>query len=312
MSESFDLAPKSPRPRAQTPRRTSERARRSPPTSAPLPTIIVGDVHGDLDGLVETLQHAGLLDSRRRWCGGRGRLVQLGDCVDRGRHSIEVLDLLRRLQDEAARDGGEVVRLLGNHELELMRDCDAYARNLPSPRRVGARLRDEAAEGRLHAAAEVHGWLCLHGGLQPALGRQLRVEAREAGHGKGTRALVAHANQLLRMASVTRDFSHAYFDRDEGALWTYAHDLVASAGARRIPQIVGHSVNDTPFGRDGILTADQGLSYAMCGVRSYLSLDADSVRWTASRQGGPWLRETRALADLWVHRMTTTSEAHAA
>jgi hypothetical protein len=43
--------------------------------------------------------------------------VQTGDVLDRGPDSRKVLDLLRRLEGEAARAGGRVYALLGNHEL---------------------------------------------------------------------------------------------------------------------------------------------------------------------------------------------------
>lgn len=82
--------------------------------------VAVGDVHGAYDRLVEILAVADVIDSRQRWSGGRTHLVQLGDVVDRGPDSRKVLDLLRRLQDEAPRAGGAVHPLLGNHEAMRM------------------------------------------------------------------------------------------------------------------------------------------------------------------------------------------------
>jgi hypothetical protein len=82
--------------------------------------VAVGDVHGAYERFVEILTVSGLIDDRQRWAGGRTQLVQLGDVVDRGPDSRKVLDLLRRLQDEAARAGGGVHPLLGNHEAMRM------------------------------------------------------------------------------------------------------------------------------------------------------------------------------------------------
>jgi hypothetical protein len=82
--------------------------------------VAVGDVHGAYDRLVEVLRAAGLLDGRAHWAGAKTHLVQLGDVVDRGPDSRKALDLLRRLQDEAARAGGAVHILLGNHEVMRM------------------------------------------------------------------------------------------------------------------------------------------------------------------------------------------------
>lgn len=82
--------------------------------------VAVGDVHGAYDRLVEILRVAGLVDGRAHWVGANTHLVQLGDIVDRGPDSRKALDLLRRLQDEAARAGGAVHVLLGNHEVARM------------------------------------------------------------------------------------------------------------------------------------------------------------------------------------------------
>lgn len=82
--------------------------------------VAVGDVHGAYDQFVGILRTAGLLDSRDRWSGGRAILVQTGDVLDRGPDSRKVLDLLRRLERDAARAGGRVYPLLGNHELMRM------------------------------------------------------------------------------------------------------------------------------------------------------------------------------------------------
>jgi hypothetical protein len=82
--------------------------------------VAIGDVHGAYDRFVGILRAAGLIDARARWIGGRAILVQTGDVVDRGAHSRRALDLLRRLEGEAARAGGRVYALLGNHEVMRM------------------------------------------------------------------------------------------------------------------------------------------------------------------------------------------------
>jgi hypothetical protein len=85
--------------------------------------VAVGDVHGAHDAFLRILRAAGLVDARGRWSGGRAVLVQTGDLLDRGTDSRKVLDLLRRLERDAARAGGAVHALLGNHEvMRLVRD----------------------------------------------------------------------------------------------------------------------------------------------------------------------------------------------
>ncbi|MBI3049466.1 MAG: metallophosphoesterase [Acidobacteria bacterium] len=82
--------------------------------------VAVGDVHGAYDRFVSVLRAAGLIDGRARWTGGRAVLVQTGDVLDRGADSRRVLDLLRRLERDAAGAGGRVYALLGNHEVMRM------------------------------------------------------------------------------------------------------------------------------------------------------------------------------------------------
>jgi hypothetical protein len=79
--------------------------------------VAVGDIHGAYEPFVKILQTAGMIDARQRWIAGGAVLVQTGDIVDRGSDSRRVLDLLRRLEDEAQRAGGRVLPLIGNHEI---------------------------------------------------------------------------------------------------------------------------------------------------------------------------------------------------
>ena len=79
--------------------------------------VAIGDVHGAFDTFVAILREAGLIGGNRRWSGGRAVLVQTGDVLDRGPDSKKVLDLLRSLETDAARAGGQVHALVGNHEV---------------------------------------------------------------------------------------------------------------------------------------------------------------------------------------------------
>lgn len=90
-------------------------------TFAGVPRVVaVGDVHGAYDRFLAILQAAHVVDAKGHWSGGRTHLVQLGDVLDRGTEGPRVLDLLMRLQREAARAGGQVHALLGNHEVMNM------------------------------------------------------------------------------------------------------------------------------------------------------------------------------------------------
>jgi hypothetical protein len=79
--------------------------------------VAVGDVHGAYEQFVSILTHAKLIDASQRWTGGTATLVQTGDYTDRGAKVRQVLDLLIALEERARAGGGEVVTLLGNHEV---------------------------------------------------------------------------------------------------------------------------------------------------------------------------------------------------
>lgn len=65
----------------------------------------------------EALRLAGAIDEKDRWVGGKLVLVQVGDQLDRGDDEPEILRLLDALTTEAARSGGAVHVLNGNHEI---------------------------------------------------------------------------------------------------------------------------------------------------------------------------------------------------
>lgn len=86
------------------------------PAAAGDRVVAIGDVHGAYEQFVAILQSAQLIDADTHWIGGDTTLVQTGDLFDRGVRVREVMDLLMRLQQEAATAGGRVIVLLGNHE----------------------------------------------------------------------------------------------------------------------------------------------------------------------------------------------------
>lgn len=84
----------------------------------PVPTrvIAVGDLHGDVRAFGAIGRAAGLMDEDGRWSGGDAHLVLMGDLMG-GADSRLLLDAVIRLEREAARAGGRVHALLGNHDL---------------------------------------------------------------------------------------------------------------------------------------------------------------------------------------------------
>lgn len=78
--------------------------------------VAFGDIHGDYSRLIELLHTANLIDAKNEWSGGATHLVLDGDMIDRGPASRKVLDFVMALQTQAAKAGGAVHPLIGNHE----------------------------------------------------------------------------------------------------------------------------------------------------------------------------------------------------
>jgi hypothetical protein len=124
--------------------------------------VAFADVHGAYAEVTSLLRSVGVVDEGLHWTGGRTHLVSLGDLLDRGADSRKVMDLLIRLQGEAATAGGQVHVVLGNHEamnvLGDLRYVDpgeyaAFAGEEPRDQRETLRADWVARNGAASAAA---------------------------------------------------------------------------------------------------------------------------------------------------------------
>jgi hypothetical protein len=79
-------------------------------------TVAIGDLHGDFDAYMKTLQAASLVDQRGRWTAGETHLVQTGDIPDRGADTKKIIEHMAGLAKQAGKQGGRVHNLIGNHE----------------------------------------------------------------------------------------------------------------------------------------------------------------------------------------------------
>lgn len=82
--------------------------------------VAFGDVHGAYDDWVALLRQLGLVDDQLNWSGGDSHLISLGDLIDRGPGSRQVVELMIRLDAQAEQAGGAVHMVLGNHEVMVM------------------------------------------------------------------------------------------------------------------------------------------------------------------------------------------------
>lgn len=77
-------------------------------------TLVIGDIHGEIDKLDRIL-------AQIPWQESDTQLVFLGDYIDRGKHSRDVIDRVLQVREE--RPG--TVFLRGNHELMMMQALDS-------------------------------------------------------------------------------------------------------------------------------------------------------------------------------------------
>jgi Calcineurin-like phosphoesterase len=84
---------------------------------SPRRVIAIGDLHGDFGGMEAALRAGGAIDETGHWRGGDLVVVQTGDLLDRGDDEQRIIDNLERLETEARAAGGDLIWLLGNHEL---------------------------------------------------------------------------------------------------------------------------------------------------------------------------------------------------
>lgn len=153
--------------------------------TTPQPEIVTGvariavlsDIHGQFDLAVRLLQANGVIDANRRWSYGRGHLVVVGDCFDRGPRVTEVLWLLYGLQQQARKAGGDIHILLGNHEMMTLsgdlryinekytqvasRMASSYPALYSANSVLGRWLR------RLPTIVKINDMLFVHGGISP-------------------------------------------------------------------------------------------------------------------------------------------------
>jgi hypothetical protein len=96
--------------------------------------VALSDPHGMFKNLTHLLSACKLTTSDSHWLADRTLLLVVGDSIDKGPQSLEVLDLWRTLSAEAPHNGSRVIVLLGNHEAEFLADSNT---------KKAATLRDE-------------------------------------------------------------------------------------------------------------------------------------------------------------------------
>ncbi|TWI10652.1 phosphatidylinositol 3-/4-kinase [Lysobacter ruishenii] len=237
--------------------------------------VAIGDVHGAYPEFVQVLEGTGLVDANLHWIGGRTHLVQNGDVFSRGDQALKVVELLMRLQGEAAAAGGAVHPLLGNHEvMSLTGDlryispgefatyatADGAARDHAIGARDGylERMQALAPEGRIGrwllqrpVMITINDDLFVHGGVSDKLAGQT-LEQVNANAIRDVRAFAAGWQALINGGAIkaTDDFDHILAVAKALAV-TPADPLVPPSPLQGHAQAITAAVKGLPFQSDG-------------------------------------------------------------
>lgn len=232
--------------------------------AAPERILAVGDVHGRFASFLRVLHSAGVIDDAGSWTFGADHLVCCGDLMDRDRDVVGLLWFLRRLEVEAARAGGAVHVILGNHEQLALQGDERYVHRdlLAASARLGIPYADLFGAGTVlgdwlrskHAIVRIGDVAFVHGGISGPLlalaGQQeLDVDGintlvrRHLGVSRAERRADPVLEGLFGSAGPL--WHRGYFRAEEQYHPTSSDELdqaLAWLGARRI--VVGHTEFD--------------------------------------------------------------------
>ena len=82
--------------------------------------LAISDLESGYKTFRDYLINNRVIDSDLNWTFGKGHLVLVGDFVDRGKSTNQVLWFIYKLEQEAKKQGGNVHFIIGNHELYNM------------------------------------------------------------------------------------------------------------------------------------------------------------------------------------------------
>lgn len=208
------------------------------------PFLAVGDLHGRLDLLDRLLSRLGTPDGQ--WLAAFP-MIFVGDYIDRGEHSAQVLHRLYALSQ--ARPG--VTCLLGNHEQMMLDFLDAPEEKGPRWVRYGGlQTLGSFGLGYVSENATAAQWRDIAARLTEALGPELRrwLAARPLIWTSGNVSVVHAAAD-----------PHRPLDRQERQTLLWGHPDFETAPRRDGQWIVhGHTIVDQPQARAGRIAIDTG------------------------------------------------------
>ena len=244
------------------------------------PIVILSDAHGFYHSMSAVLIHAGLIDPELNWTGKNTILIQMGDIIDRGQDYKAIDALVDLMQIQAPKQKGQVVRLLGNHELEILKR-NYFVTTLPywEVPAFRAKLIKDILSDKIQAAWAARGFLFTHAGCLNALFEILKKDLPKKITPQACAKLL---NKILKESVKNNDYSHPifYVSKTRGGLhpfggifWTDINELLNNYSACPFKQIVGHTmVPKIIFSQDEkVIGVDVGMPRVFEGTFEYLT-----------------------------------------
>lgn len=256
--------------------------------------LAIGDVHGDIERLMDCLYAAKIIDTNGVWTADpkNTMVVQLGDQVDSHTRVVdgidwervpdyEVIYFMDKLDRQARLHGGRVISLLGNHEImNTLGDFSYVSAKSMDPLRH-ARFRPGGSIAQIMARrcviVKIGSVLFVHGGILP-------------NHISMLEGNIHTANVLIRkylrghpMSDEERETLHNAIIGESGILWTRVYTTHGDI-ATTIDQVLretgcsmictGHNTVDqiTPLYGGKLWFLDAGLSRAY-GTHKFQALE---------------------------------------
>lgn len=143
----------------------------------PKKLVALSDIEGKYEAFISLLKVSGVINESLNWIFGKGHLVLVGDFFDRGEMVTETLWLIYKLEQEAAKQGGVLHFLLGNHEMMNLRGDWRYVpkKYLINAQIAGKSYQDFYAPNSVLGAwlrtkntiVKIGSYVFCHGGLSP-------------------------------------------------------------------------------------------------------------------------------------------------
>ena len=224
----------------------------------------IGDLHGRLD-LLDEMHDLIRGDAETAQPGGRRLVVYLGDYIDRGPRSAEIID---RLLDNPMQPEFETVYLRGNHEDIMLGFLDFGTRGAPWFRHGGRETLQSYGLAAPDPAAE-HDFPAARAALAERLPPAHRafLDATKVMHREGD-FLFAHAGIRPGVRIDKQDPNDFMWIR---------HEFMDSDAHFGVCVVHGHTIEARPAITDSRIGLDTGAYYT--GVLSCAAIEDDTVRF---------------------------------